>query len=310
LTPSRSYLQRPGSKNEKIVAPPAGLKMVAGSPNRRTYDASNFEDQAVSFVCLDYYNDHTGDPAWEQRNSFFEHNCPDGMRAQVFMPQCWDGINLYKSDQSHMAYPVDTFQGGNCPDTHPVHIIGIFYEFVRRSCPPPPLCVACLFRANPPTYLKIFNVGDFPFNGPNEITWALANGDTTGYGFHADFTMGWPTEGPTGNVLQDAIDTCGLETGGDISACAVFAPYIDNTGGCKPETPIVNEPNGLGSKLAKLPGDNPLWIGTGPKPSNGDSGNGTSSTEPTTPDYRPAKAVLPAGWTRTGCIAEGPKCVT
>lgn len=46
------YLQRPGSKNEKIVAPPAGLRMVAGNPYRRTFNASNFEDQAVRWGAL------------------------------------------------------------------------------------------------------------------------------------------------------------------------------------------------------------------------------------------------------------------
>lgn len=62
--------------------------MVAGRAGRRSFNASSYEDQAVSFVCLDYYHDHTGDKAWEQRNNFFGHNCPDGMRAQVFFPSC------------------------------------------------------------------------------------------------------------------------------------------------------------------------------------------------------------------------------
>lgn len=78
----------------------------------------------------------------------------DRPRAVVLSRQ-WDGKNLYKSDQSHsasimsldgrqgrtdashlvalrpVAYPVDTYQGGNCPSTHPVHIVSIFYEWVR-----------------------------------------------------------------------------------------------------------------------------------------------------------------------------------
>lgn len=112
------YLQRPGSKNEKIVAPPAGLRMVSGNPNRRTFDASSFADQAINFVCLDYYNSHAGDPNWEQRNDFFPQNCPDGMRAQVFFPSCWNGVDLDSPDhKSHMAFPIDSFQGGNCPAT-------------------------------------------------------------------------------------------------------------------------------------------------------------------------------------------------
>lgn len=92
------YLQRPGNKNEKIMAFPKGLRMIAGNPNRRTFDSSSFADQAVSFVCLDYYNSHSGDPNWEQRNNFFPQNCPDGMRAQVFFPSCWNGVDLDSAD--------------------------------------------------------------------------------------------------------------------------------------------------------------------------------------------------------------------
>jgi hypothetical protein len=68
--------------NGKISAFPDGLRMVAGNPNRRSWGGT-FEDQAISFVCLDYYNDHSGDKEWDQRNNFFSHNCPQGMRAQV-----------------------------------------------------------------------------------------------------------------------------------------------------------------------------------------------------------------------------------
>ena len=58
--------------------------MIAGDVNRRTYNASSFADQAITYHCLgllfqftlvthifltslsilDYNNDHTGDPAW------------------------------------------------------------------------------------------------------------------------------------------------------------------------------------------------------------------------------------------------------
>jgi hypothetical protein len=64
-------------------------------------------------------------------------------------------------------------------------------------------------------------------------------------------------------VLQQAIDTCGLETGGDVNACAVFAPHMDNNAAaaCKPEGQVVDEPNGWKSPLTKLPGNNPMWSG-------------------------------------------------
>lgn len=97
--------------------------------NRRTYDPTKQLDNAISFVCLDYYNSHTGDPAWDQRNDFFTtHNCPNGMRLQFNFPACWDGINLYKDDNTHMAYTIQNVDGGDCPDTHPVHFVNLFFE--------------------------------------------------------------------------------------------------------------------------------------------------------------------------------------
>lgn len=178
-----SYLQRAGSKKEPIKAFPKGLRMLAGNPNRRTYDPSSFADKAVSFVCQDFKGGHAGDPNWEERPDFHPQNCPDGMRAQVFFPSCvspcprtsrtvwnradlgaslrfaqWDGVNLDSADhKSHsasrrpssraddptdtqasallpslVAYPIETYQGGNCPSTHPVHLVSLFYEWVRR----------------------------------------------------------------------------------------------------------------------------------------------------------------------------------
>ena len=64
-------------------------------------------------------------------------------------------------------------------------------------------------------------------------------------------------------MLQQAIDTCGLETGGDVNACAVFAPHMDNNAAaaCKPEGQVVDEPNGWKSPITKLPGNNPMWSG-------------------------------------------------
>ena len=172
-----------------------------------------------------------------------------------------------------MAYPVDNFQGGNCPATHPVHLVSLFYEF-------------------------IFNVGDFPFNPAGTPTWVLANGDTTGLGFHADFTNGWPTG--DNNILQQALDTCGLETGGDVGACKVLQPYIDRAAAsaCQPETEVVNEEVGYDHPLSALPGDNPMWIGNSSKPST--PGYNYS------PGYTSTSSILPSGWSNVGCIAEAP----
>ena len=92
---------------------------------RRTFDAKNPNDKAVSYVCLDYAGGHQGDPAWAERSDFFEHNCPNGMRAQVMFPPCWNGKDLYKADGSHMSYPVGNHEFGYCPSTHKVRFITV-----------------------------------------------------------------------------------------------------------------------------------------------------------------------------------------
>lgn len=70
-------------KSGIVKAFPDGLRMISGSPNRRDFDPRDPNDVAITYVCLDYSGSHRGDPEWDQRNSFFNHNCPQGMRAQV-----------------------------------------------------------------------------------------------------------------------------------------------------------------------------------------------------------------------------------
>ncbi|TCD61199.1 hypothetical protein EIP91_008787 [Steccherinum ochraceum] len=262
------YLVRGDQTGDKIVAPPPGLVMVAGDPNRRTYNADNHADQAVSFVCLDYSGSHNGDPDWAERPDFFDHNCPNGMRAQIFFPACWDGKNLDSADhKSHMAYPIDAYNNGKCPDTHPVHIISIFYEM-------------------------IVSTDQFDYHGPG--TWVLANGDTTGLGFHGDFAMGWTDPGLITSLINDCPNAAG-----NVADCPALAAVMDSNAAsaCRFNGQIVDEPVGDKTPLTALPGCNPVWEGTGPKPTC----DGTSAPPPMSGTQEP----LLAGWSNIGCIAEG-----
>jgi len=174
---------------------------------RIVYNAGDPDSAAISFVCLDYTTDHTGDPDWAQRNSFFNHNCPNGMRAQVNFPPCWDGVNVDSDDhQSHMAWPSGGVSGGDCPASHPKHLVTLFYEF-------------------------IFQVQNFPFNNGSQPTWVWSNGDATGYGLHADFINGWPSLINGTNVLQQAINQCNANNGvgGMLGNCPPFVPYLNLT---------------------------------------------------------------------------------
>lgn len=71
--------------------------MVAGDPSLRSYSNTN-EQNAITFACLGTNTAET--------NGFPNIKCPDGLRAQVFFPSCWNGVDLDSADhKSHMAYP-------------------------------------------------------------------------------------------------------------------------------------------------------------------------------------------------------------
>lgn len=191
------YLHRGEESDGPVRAFPEGFKMVAGNPGKRTYVSSSNADKAVSFLCL-----HGPDAPYEPQGPFLpQKNCEWGLRAQINMPYCWDGKNVYLEGvpSPHVSYPAGKFaDNGPCPSTHPVRLPHLFYEV--------------MFDTN-----SIFGPGK-PLEGhtPN-LT--LAMGDTTGRGWHADFLNGWDVD-----YLQTAIDQCGKNnTDGVIEHCPAFA---------------------------------------------------------------------------------------
>ena len=88
-----------------------------------------------------------------------------------------------------MAYP-DGIDSGQCPSTHPIHLVSIFYEVY--------------FYVD--MYNRLNDGGRF----------VLANGDPTGYGLHGDFINGWDS-----GVLSRAVKTCTADSG-VIEDCPVF----------------------------------------------------------------------------------------
>ncbi|KAN0087269.1 protein of unknown function (DUF1996) domain containing protein [Elaphomyces granulatus] len=225
------YLQRAGPNNDKLTAFPEGFRMLAGNPWQRNF-TGDFAGQAISFNCLDY----TG-PAVPETNGFPSKNCPNGLRAQVFFPSCWDGKNLDSPDhKSHVAYPASgAYNDGPCPSTHPVHLISLFYEVIWQT-----------------------NLYASDWYGSNQ-PFAFANGDPTGYGLHGDFINGWDV-----NVLQTAVDDC-LNLSGNIADCKtpdgnqVFDLFTDQEcSNCRLPSPVNEQVYGV---LPKLPGCNPLTSG-------------------------------------------------
>lgn len=119
--------------------------------------SSSLAQRAINFVCLNF-NTGGGSTTPNLPNT----NCPDGVRGQVFLPSCWDGVNLDSANhKSHVAYPSNV-DSGTCPPTHPIRFISLFYEI--------------FWRTGEWSNLWWHSDGSQPF--------ILSNGDPTGYGFH------------------------------------------------------------------------------------------------------------------------------
>jgi hypothetical protein len=212
------YLQR-GGANETIKAFPPGLRMLTGSPFTRNNTGSD-ESKAINWNCIDYSNNNN----YPETPGMDHTVCANGLRAQVFFPSCWDGVNLDSADhKSHMAYP-DGINNGVCPKSHPVHLISIFYEVY--------------FSVDP--FNKLNDGGNF----------VLSTGDRTGYSLHGDFLNGWDQ-----GILQQAVDQCTNDSG-VLEDCTVFTSqnllYTDaQTNACLAKDPVGVPVDGL---LPNLPG--------------------------------------------------------
>ncbi|KAL1953046.1 hypothetical protein VTO42DRAFT_3739 [Malbranchea cinnamomea] len=259
------YLQRPDPlRNDGIVAPPAGFRMVAGNPLDRQYK-DTIEADARSFACLNYEG-----PATPQTDAFPKINCPNGLRTQVFFPSCWDGVNLDSPDhKSHVVYPNTTYDSGPCPESHPVRIISIFIEVTWHT----------------ELFADMWYGDDQPF--------VLSSGDPTGYGLHADFVNGWDV--PT---LQKAIDTCD-DPDGDITKCSPIHLYPDTvTQGCLLEPSIEEKTDGW---LDALPGCNPVQPGPQDAEVVTDCG---APTEIGSPQHYYTDVTESLGWAWIGCAVD------
>jgi hypothetical protein len=135
---------------------PEGLRILLGDPNSKSPNLKSF-----GFTCHINPPPYDGDIGSDNFN--FERDCPFGFKVTSFFPQCWDGVNLYKSDGSHMAYPAGgSMRVGSCPWSHPIRLPQAMLEF---------------------TFVTSGWAPGVPLKG--NLAWA--NGDKTGYGVHADF---------------------------------------------------------------------------------------------------------------------------
>lgn len=217
---------------------PPGFRMLSGNTSLRAYDNKTMTygtaqeaprpvSDRVSFNCINYAKPAPETPAFPAAM-----NCPQGLRAQIPFQSCWDGVNLYKPDQSHVAY-LSQIDNGICPPTHPVLLPHLFYE----------------------VYYSIDQV-----DSSDGGKFVFANGDSTGYGYHGDFMNGWD---PTvqANAVQNCLESSGS---GQIDDCPILKANNDAQSGSNcPQQPALVDEKVTGS-LSALPGCNTPTAGPGP----------------------------------------------
>ncbi|CAC9885215.1 unnamed protein product, partial [Aureobasidium pullulans] len=224
------YLARGQNAND-IVSFPKGFQMLSGNKALRaanqsgmTWGSSKYRNRpisdAVSYACLSA----KGGP--ETPNLPADPRvCINGLRAQIHFQTCWNGRDLYKADNSHVAH-MTQIDNGVCPPGYP-------YQFPH------------LFLETNYAVTKVSNLND----GGRFV---FSQGDPTGYGFHGDFQNGWNDD-----VLKDAIATClvdGQDDSGTIDDCPALLKHWNPqfSQNCPIRPPQINErATGM---IDKLPG--------------------------------------------------------
>ncbi|TAQ88768.1 hypothetical protein B7494_g2934 [Chlorociboria aeruginascens] len=200
---------------------PAGLRMIAGNSTRRTLNTTDQWQQAILFENGNY-----------EQYGFATIASQSRVQANVRFPSCWDGVHVDSRDQSHVAYPDPTLggdtTGGMCPESHPVALISIGAEFGW----------------------DITGIWD-------ASTLVFANGDKTGFGFHADFIQGWTNTTALTNSFANCFDSsCPWDSFDAPNGQAPHpAPMVPET------APLAKLNLGLNGLIPQLPGNNPVYAG-------------------------------------------------
>lgn len=219
--------------------------MIAGDTNRRnwtTWDPSkpdpvehewtalgietqqSYMERSIGFNCLNY----AGQPEptlyrhYLPDQKFIQDNCPNGIRAEVNFPSCWNGKDIDSEDhRSHVAFP-DRIRSGRCPEGFNIHLPNLLYETIWNT--------------------KTFAGRDGRF--------VMSNGDALGYGYHGDFMAGWDEA-----FLQQVLETC-TNNSGNIRDCPLFDIVSEDVSRqCSLKVPDELKDEDVTGPRASLPGN-------------------------------------------------------
>jgi hypothetical protein len=117
ITPLRNLIYWAGlhGTSPSVVAPPAGLEMIAGNENAGAPQST----KVIDWRCAG---------SATQAASDVPVNCAgtEGLELRVTFPSCWNGTTLNGASQTNVAYP----EGKGCPTGYPVRIPTVVLHIV------------------------------------------------------------------------------------------------------------------------------------------------------------------------------------
>ncbi len=117
ITPLRNLIYWAGlhGTSPPVVAPPAGLQMIAGNENASAPQST----KVIDWRCAGSATQATSD---------VPVNCAGskGLELRVTFPSCWNGTTLKGASQTNVAYP----EGKGCPTGYSVRIPRVVFHIV------------------------------------------------------------------------------------------------------------------------------------------------------------------------------------
>jgi len=199
----KMYYRKPAAtKYREPFEFPQGWAMIAGDPFLR---AANTNTTGITgWKCF-------GTGAAEGEDGGFPTitgpcDAYPGFMGTLHFPHCWNGEDYNPEDPTaHTAYPEGDVQSGNCPSSHPTAVPHIFME-------------------------NNFDLTEETLSQIDVSTLTLAQGDPTGFGWHADMFNGW-----IDGALPRLFESCPQGEWGnhDIGTCPTFKKYTKSPSSCK-----------------------------------------------------------------------------